>query len=138
MEKVLTFELGDELYGLPLTSIQEVVEPTDLYPIPSAPDRYLGAINCHGTILPILDLPALLGFVAGRRDGKMIVIDGGMARLGFCVSRLGEIIEPDDDDDNFTEERQLPECCVERVLDHRGRMIHLLDLTALLARLDRD
>ncbi|TYO98148.1 purine-binding chemotaxis protein CheW [Geothermobacter ehrlichii] len=137
MEKVLTFELGDELYGLPLSSIQEVVEPAGLYPIPSAPAWYLGAINCHGTILPILDLPGILGFVSGPRDGKMIVIDGGAARLGFCVTRLGEIVEPDDDN-SPANGRQLPECCVERVLDHCGRMIHLLDLTALLDRLDRD
>lgn len=135
-EKVLLFRLGAELYGLPVTSVQEVVEPERVFPIPAAPDIFTGAINCHGTVVPVVDLPRLLGFEGDERDARMVVADAALARVELAVSRLEQIVEPDDT--QGVDGRDAIEAeCVAEVLDHQGRMIHLLDLAAVFDRLER-
>ena len=69
MGQVLTFRLGEERYGLEMAKVQEIIEAPRFYYIPLAPPCYLGAINFHGTILPVLDLGGLPG-VPRRRAGS--------------------------------------------------------------------
>lgn len=56
--RLITFELGDELYGLPIADVAEIREPLPIMPLPpnSAPPHVLGLINLRGAILPVLDL----------------------------------------------------------------------------------
>lgn len=134
--KILLFRLGAELYGLPVTSIQEVAEPERLFPVPSAPDIFLGAINCHGSVVPVIDLPRLLGFDADERDARLIVVDSALARIGLAVSRLEQIVEPDDGEE-VGHQAVTDAACVAQIREHDGRMIHLLDLPAVFDRLER-
>ena len=57
MELVLIFRLADEWFGLEVDDIQEIVESPELNYVPRAPESIIGAINFHGNIVPVLDLP---------------------------------------------------------------------------------
>jgi len=135
-DKVLLFRLGTELYGLPVTSVQEVVEPDAIFPIPSAPDLFVGAINCHGTVVPVIDLAQLLGFEGEKRDARLVVVDAALARIGLAVSHLEQIVEPDNEE-SVGQNHATDAVCVAEIVEHQGRMIHLLDLPAVFDRLER-
>lgn len=136
MAQVLTFYLGEEQYGLQISSVQEIVELPALFYIPSAPDCYLGAMNFHGTILPVLDLPGLLDFEPGPRDDRVVVVSSELASLGLSVSRLGEIMSLVEEERLPCSDEQRQANCIHEVVDHEGRMINLLDMAVLLARLE--
>jgi len=136
MERLLTFRLGGEIYGLEVAHIQEVVEAPPLYYIPRAPAMVLGAMNFHGSILPVLDLTACLGFGDGERDHRIIVLTPGDAQLALAVSALAGIVPFGEESLLPAQEDQVATACIRSVLPDRGEMINLLDLERLLGSLE--
>ena len=51
-----TFFLGDELYGLDVMTVQEIVRPQMMTPVPLAHSAVRGLINLRGQIVTALDL----------------------------------------------------------------------------------
>lgn len=135
MDLVLTFRLGAEFYGLEVTQVQEIVEAPGFDYIPLAPAHYLGAINFHGAILPVLDLAGYLGLSRAQRDLRVIVLPPATCALGLGVSAIGRILP-------LEREKLLPfrqegeqETFIRDVFDHDGDMINMLDLPRMLASL---
>ncbi len=61
-ERLLTFEIAQSLYALPISGVVEVAEvDDDLAAIPTLPAEVGGVINFHGDALPVLHARALLG-----------------------------------------------------------------------------
>jgi len=135
MDQLLVFRLGSETYGLEVAHIQEVVQSPPRYYIPRAPASLLGAMNFHGSILPILDLPATLNFDAGEQDPRIIVLAPDDAQLALAVSAIVGIVPYDEEELLAAREDQSPAACIRAVLPDRGAMIHLLDLDRLLGSL---
>jgi purine-binding chemotaxis protein CheW len=57
----LTFQLGDELYGLDILHVQEIKGYSAITKIPNAPAYVMGVLNLRGTIVPVLNLRTKLG-----------------------------------------------------------------------------
>jgi len=135
MEQVLVFALGDELYGLEVKNIQEVVEAPVLHYIPRADEHFSGAINFHGSILPVLDLPAYLGFDSPARDPRIIVLVPELCSLALSATAIRRIRALDP-------EALLPSrgtsdtAYIRTVCNHDGEIINMLDTAPLLASLD--
>ena len=56
--ELLKFELGRQLFGIPLRDVSEVVRAVSVAPLPKAPPIIEGVINLRGTIIPVLDIRA--------------------------------------------------------------------------------
>ena len=52
----LTFNLGEELYGVDILRVQEIKGYTAVTKIPNTPSRIKGVLNLRGTIVPIIEL----------------------------------------------------------------------------------
>ena len=52
----LTFQLGDELYGVDILRVQEIKGYTAVTKIPNTPRHIKGVLNLRGTIVPIIEL----------------------------------------------------------------------------------
>jgi purine-binding chemotaxis protein CheW len=52
----LTFQLGDELYGVDILCVQEIKGYTMVTRIPNTPPHIKGVLNLRGTIVPIVEL----------------------------------------------------------------------------------
>lgn len=136
MDQVLVFDLGEERYGLEVGHIQEVADSPGLHYIPQAPGHFLGAINFHGQILPVLDLCKYLEFPDGPHDPRKIVLAVEGCALALAVTAVHRIVP-------LAADSLLPfqgtpgrESFIRAVFHHQGRMINLLDIPRLLRRLD--
>lgn len=136
MDLALIFHLGQEVYGLEVGHIQEIVEHPALYYVPRAPAHIRGAINFHGTILPVLDLAAYLGFSDGEHSPRVVVLDPRLCALALEVTTIRRIVEldreaiiplPAGQNQNF----------IRAVFNRQGEMINLLDIQRLLASLEK-
>lgn len=136
MELILVFHLAEELYGLEVSQVQEVVEAPRIDYIPLAPAGFLGAINFHGSILPVLDLVGHLGFAAGERDLRLIVLPPQVSSLGLAVTSLVGIVPLEHD--ALLPYRQERESAVyiRAAFSHDRGMINLLDVPRLLNSLE--
>ena len=52
----LTFQLGEELYGVDILRVQEIKGYTTVTRIPNTPPHIKGVLNLRGTIVPIVEL----------------------------------------------------------------------------------
>lgn len=55
-EKVLTFKLGDESYGIGALKIREIIRMQQITPVPQMPAHVKGVINLRGKVIPVTDL----------------------------------------------------------------------------------
>ena len=54
--QLVTFHLGEELYGVNIMDVKEIVRISNVRAIPNAPYYVEGFINLRGEIIPIIDL----------------------------------------------------------------------------------
>jgi purine-binding chemotaxis protein CheW len=64
MEKdlhIVGFRVGRETYGVPITSIREIVRVPEITTVPDAPEYIEGVINLRGKIVSVMDLRKRFG-----------------------------------------------------------------------------
>lgn len=137
MEQVLVFRLGEEHYALEVAHIQEVVESPRYHYIPRMPAAFLGAINFHGSILPVLDLGAGSGSAGEQRDGRIIVLAAALCPLALAVTAVQRIVLLDADALLPSREEGRLAGCSRAAFSLDGETIHLLDAARLLASLEK-
>lgn len=62
--KYLTFNLQDELYGIEILKVQEIIGVMPITSVPKAPPEIKGVINLRGRVIPVVDLRLKLGMPA--------------------------------------------------------------------------
>jgi purine-binding chemotaxis protein CheW len=130
MTQLLPFLLGAESYALDLVEVQEVVENPALHALPGAPEVIAGAISFHGRIVPVIDLSLLLGFAAGERAARVIVLIDAHGPVALRVGQLQRIISIDPTQGPLSQSASV-EDCISGVLNRDGEIISLLDLQQL-------
>lgn len=82
------FEAGGDLYALPLLEVREVIEPTELTPIPHAPASTLGVMNHHGRVVTLVDLCALLHGEPPAPPQICLLLQDDERRVALGVTRV--------------------------------------------------
>lgn len=137
MELMLAFSLGNEQYGLEVRHLQEIVERPMVHYVPRAPALLQGAINFHGSIVPVLDLAELLGFPRQETAPRLLVLTPEWCSLALAVHGLRRIVP-------MKPEHLLPlpaerrdEGYIHAAYALSGEIINLLDPARLLAGLQK-
>jgi purine-binding chemotaxis protein CheW len=90
--QLVTFQLGEELYGVDIMDVKEIVKVQDVRPIPNAPYYVEGIINLRGEIIPIIDLHKRFKIQSVERS-EDIEMEGGFIILNIDGSKIGIIID---------------------------------------------
>ncbi len=92
--KYLTFSLGNELYGIEIKHVTEIVGLQPITEVPELPDYIKGIMNLRGKIIPLMDVR--LRFKKPFRDYNdrtcVIVIDIDDLSIGLIVDSVSEVI----------------------------------------------
>ncbi|MCI5607633.1 MAG: chemotaxis protein CheW [Treponema sp.] len=90
--QLVTFHLGEELYGVNIMDVKEILRLSNVRVIPNAPYYVEGIINLRGEIIPIIDLHKRFNIQSvGKRED--IEMDGGFIILQIDNSKVGIIID---------------------------------------------
>ena len=60
-DKYLTFTLGEELYGIDIRVVIEIIGILPITKVPEVPDYVRGIINLRGKIIPVIDMRLRFG-----------------------------------------------------------------------------
>lgn len=87
------FRVGDQLYGLNILRIREIVRPQKLRPVPKAPTFIEGVINLRGAVIPVVDLRRRFDLPIPANDRKTrIMICALSGRIvGLQVDEVVEV-----------------------------------------------
>ncbi len=126
MSQLLPILLDKEVYALELIEVQEVVENASIFPLPGASDALLGAISFHGQIVPVVDLPLLLGFAPGPRADRLIVLIDSHGPMALAVDQQRPILNIDLVQNTLIQSSSEDDG-IRGVINWEGEMISLLD-----------
>jgi purine-binding chemotaxis protein CheW len=101
MEMLVTFEVADQEFALPLGSVQEILPlPSSFTAVARAEAVILGITSVRNSLMPLLSLRGLLGFGAatGANDReKVIVMKLGNEHIGLVADQARSIVSADPD-----------------------------------------
>lgn len=89
----VTFRLGEEIYGIDVLQVQEVLRITEISPVPGAPDHVLGIINLRGNVVTVIDARNRFGMPPKEADdaSRIIVVDAFDKVIGLLVDNVSEV-----------------------------------------------
>lgn len=88
------FLVGNELYGVSITQVQEIIRCGHLTRVPQAPAFIAGVLNLRGRVLPVVDLRKRLGLPARDYDAstRIVVVDVRGKAVGLAVDAVREVL----------------------------------------------
>lgn len=94
-QQLVGFVIGNELFGVDILTVQEIIRDADITAIPDSPEFLEGVINLRGNIIPVIDLRKRLKLAQaeGVVDTPWIIIltiDGRVT--GFVVDRVTKVL----------------------------------------------
>ncbi len=91
--KYLFFDLGDELYGINIMNVTEIIEMERITEIPDMPDYVKGVINLRGKVIPVMDLRLRFNMPEREYDGRTCIVVTAVdtASLGLIVDTVADV-----------------------------------------------
>lgn len=93
----LTFNLGEELYGVDIHRVQEIKGYTTVTKIPNTPPHIKGVLNLRGTIVPIVELRTKFGMptIEYTTFTVIIVVVVRDKVMGLVVDSVSDVLNID-------------------------------------------
>ena len=129
--------MGRETYGVPITSLHEIVRVPEITAVPDAPDYLEGVINLRGKIVSVMDLRKRFGEKQAlvKKNNRILVVEHAGRLAGLIVDSASEVLKIPADSVEAPpavfQEGGLN--CVTGLGKVAGRLIVLLDMNKLLA-----
>ena len=134
--QVVAFELGNEIYGIDIDRVQEIIRMTAITRLPKAPEFVEGIINLRGRVIPVIDLKKRFGLCHGEgtRTSRIVVLDTDGHTLGIMVDGVSEVLRVPAEavEPPSPVVTTLESDYVRGIAKLEGRLIILLDLDRLL------
>jgi len=100
----VTFQLGEELYGINIMDVKEIVRVQDIRAIPNAPVYVEGIFNLRSEIIPIINLHKRFHIkraFSSEEDELLsgfIIIDIDGMKLGVIIDRVSRVVTVEKED----------------------------------------
>lgn len=96
--KYVVFNLGKELYGVPIDRVERILADQDVTRIPKLSSLFLGVFDLRGETIPALDLRTRFELDARPEPGSMIVVQAADNRCAWRVDQVAGIYSFTDED----------------------------------------
>jgi two-component system chemotaxis response regulator CheV len=100
--ELMLFRLGEapdserrELFGINVFKVREIMVMPTITGIANAPPQVLGVANIRGQIIPVIDLPAMVGCTPKRGLNILLVTEYARTTQAFAVEEVDEIVRLD-------------------------------------------
>jgi purine-binding chemotaxis protein CheW len=102
--QLVTFQLGEELYGINIMDVKEIVRVQEIRAIPNAPVYVEGIFNLRSEIIPIINLHKRFHLKKVLNSGEdellsgFIIIDIDGMKLGVIIDRVSRVVTVEKED----------------------------------------
>jgi purine-binding chemotaxis protein CheW len=95
-EDFVTFNIAEQLFGIPVLKVQDVLNAHRITRIPLAPPEIAGSLNLRGRIVTAIDVRRRLN-LPSRRAGECmsVVVDHENELYSLLVDTVGEVLALD-------------------------------------------
>ncbi len=93
-EEFVTFTIAEQLFGIPVLKVQDVLSTYQITPIPLAPPEVMGSLNLRGRVVTAIDVRLRMGLPPRPDDAKhmSIVAENDHELYSLLVDSVGEVL----------------------------------------------
>lgn len=94
-QQFCTFVLDQQLFGAPVSKVEEVIQHEDRTRVPLAPEAVSGMINLRGQIVCAIDLRRRLKMPDGQTEHPTtnVIVRANQGAVSLLVDEIGEVME---------------------------------------------
>lgn len=135
--ELVVFRLGQELYGVNIHQVREIIPRQAITRVPRTQPCVLGVTNLRGRIIPVLDLRRRLNLQASAEPGqeKIAVAEIDGQTVGMLVDGVSEVLQVESSavEPSPATARGVDTQYITGVAKIAERLVILLDLRKVLA-----
>ncbi|MGR3293188.1 MAG: chemotaxis protein CheW [Candidatus Scalindua sp.] len=92
--KFLTFIISNEVYGIEILKVREIICLMDITEVPQTPDYMKGVINLRGKVIPVMDLRLKFSISEEEHTQEtcVIVVEVNNTSIGIVVDSVSEVL----------------------------------------------
>jgi len=96
--QLVTFQLGEEHYGIDIMKVKEIHKVRNIRAIPNAPAYVEGIFNLRGSIIPLINLHKRFHLRrAELEEGEellsgFLIVDLGGKKLGIFIDKISRVV----------------------------------------------
>lgn len=97
--RALVFRVVERRYAVSFSLVQAVLQAPDVVDVPLAPVPHRGVLFHGGSLLPVFDLPSLLGGRRGQHAPFVVLVDAGGEATGIAADEVEgvSVLHPPED-----------------------------------------
>ena len=102
--QLVTFRLGEELYGVNIMDVKEIVRLQNVRVIPNPPYYVEGIIKLRSDIIPIIDLHKRFNIQSTAKpediemEGGFIILDIEGSKIGIIIDKVERVVTIKEED----------------------------------------
>ena len=91
--KFLMCKLGNEVYGIDIKHVTDIIELQKITEVPDMPDYVKGVINLRGQVIPVIDMRLRFKMQAREYDDRTVitVVQIQNNSIGFIIDTATEV-----------------------------------------------
>ena len=93
----LTIYINDQIFGLPVLLVQDVLQPQNITRIPLAPEEIAGSLNLRGRIVTAVDVRTRLGVKDANKNGDAksmsVVVEHNDELYSLIIDKVGDVLK---------------------------------------------
>lgn len=99
--QLVTFQLGDEQYGINIMEVDGIVREENIRPIPNAPAYVEGIFNLRGNIIPVINLHRRFHIKAAELSEEdkllsgLVIINLNNMLIGIIIDKVSRVVTVD-------------------------------------------
>lgn len=99
VKQYLTFWVDNQLFGMPIGDVIQIIGMQEITPVPEFPTYAKGIINLRGSIIPLVDMRLRLHKEEAAYNERTCTIVSKIEELlvGFIVDGVGEVVSITDE-----------------------------------------
>lgn len=90
----ILFKMGQEYYGLPISTVKEIIKPIPVTRVPKSPPFVEGVIDLRGRIVPIVNVRSMFGLdpLPLTEESRFVDIQLEGLNLAIVVEAVSEVV----------------------------------------------
>ncbi len=94
LRELVTFNIGEEEFGVDILKVQEIIRMVEITKVPKAPEFVEGVINLRGKVIPVINFRRRFGMETKEesKETRIIVVEIEKKILGFIVDSVSEVL----------------------------------------------
>lgn len=98
MTKFAVFRMGDEVFGIEIERVVEILKSRKTYALPELPEFLSGVITVRGEVIPLLDLRRRFGIATTFKKERIMLVRYDNEKIGLVVDEVKEVTSLDTKD----------------------------------------